>query len=391
MNEFPKTIRLYDEDAYRTSFTGKVLSCSEIQKDDTTLYQVILDQTLFFPEEGGQSPDKGELGSAKVVDVQIKNDIITHSLTQPLPINETVDGAIDWKHRFSNMQQHSGEHIFSGIVYSRFGYNNVGFHLSDQIVTMDFDGVLSAKDIDEIEYAVNEAISKNVDITVSFPSEEELSNMSYRSKIEIDGQVRIVTVDGYDVCACCAPHVKKTGEIGGLKVINVSNYKGGVRVSILCGFRMLEAFREKARIVNELVNLLTTGQENLLDTVSRLKNNNMSLSSQLASAKQKLLEQKLADIPASEENVVLFENGIDTKIVRNVVNNLMEKHDGICALFVGDDKEGYNYIIGSKSHDCKALANSLREKLAAKGGGNNRMIQGSVKASQEEITSCLIN
>ena len=276
-----------------------------------------------------------------------------------------------------------------GLVHKKFGFDDVGLHLSDQIVTMDFNGVLSAEDIADIEYEVNEAIARNVDIIVSFPSKEELTDMEYRSKIEIDGQVRIVTVTGYDVCACCAPHVRKTGEIGGLKVMSVQNYKGGVRVSILCGFRMLEAFREKSKIINDLTNFLTTGQENLVDTVTKLKNNNQTLSSQLASAKQALLEQKLSDIPASEKDVIIFENGIDTKIVRNVINKLMEEHDGICALFVGDDSSGYNYVIGSKTVDCKEIANCLREKLGAKGGGNSQMIQGSVNAAQDAITECL--
>lgn len=387
MSELNETIRLYDKDGYATEFTATVLSCEECVKDDVTLFNVVLDKTLFFPEEGGQSPDKGVLDHANVVDVQIKNNVITHTLDAALAPGATVSGKIDWKHRFSNMQQHSGEHIFSGLVNKRFGFDNVGFHLSDQIVTMDFNGVLSAADIDDIEYAVNEAIAKNVDIIVSYPTKDELAAMEYRSKIEIDGQVRIVTVEGYDVCACCAPHVKKTGEIGGLKVMGAQNYKGGVRVSILCGFRMLEAMKEKARIISDLTNLLTTGQENLLDTVSKLKSNNQQLASQLGSAKQALLEQKLSGISDDERDVIIFESGIDTKIVRNVVNGLMEKHDGICALFVGDDSNGYNYVIGSKTVDCKELANRLREKLGAKGGGNSQMIQGSVSASQANILS----
>lgn len=390
-----ETIRLYDEDAYATSFTGTVLSCKEVTKSDKTYYDVILDKTLFFPEEGGQSPDKGTLGKVDVLDVQIKNGIITHTLSAPLDEGASVEGEIDWKHRFSNMQQHSGEHIFSGIVHNRFGFDNVGFHLSDQIVTMDFNGVMSAEQIADIEYEVNNAISKNVDIIVSYPSKEELKALEYRSKIEIEGQVRIVTVTGYDVCACCAPHVRKTGEIGGLKVMSIQNYKGGVRISILCGFRMLEAFREKSAIINELTNFLTTGQENLLDTVTKLKNTNQALSSQLASVKQAALEQKLADIPAGQKDVIVFESGIDTKIVRNVVNGLMENHDGVCALFVGDaasDSEDaqYNYVIGSKTVDCKELANTLRTQLGAKGGGNSQMIQGSVCASAKNISECLL-
>lgn len=386
-----QTIRLYDDTPYETKFKGTVISCDEVTIKDKTLYALVLNQTLFFPEEGGQSPDKGTINGIEVVDVQIKNDVITHYVEKPISAGTNVDGEIDWTHRFNNMQQHSGEHIFSGIVHNLFGFDNVGFHLSDTIVTMDFNGVLSLEDIEKVEFMANKAISENVDILVSYPSKEELKTMDYRSKIDIDGQVRLVTVTGYDVCACCAPHVRKTGEIGSLKVMSVQNYKGGVRISILCGFRALEAFREKCKIVSDLTNYLTTGQENLLDTVTKLKNANLSLTSELAALKQQLLEDKLASIPDSKENVIMFANGIDGKILRNVVNNLMEKHNGLCGLFNGSDENGYNYVIGSNNVDCKELANELREKLNAKGGGNSQMIQGSVGASKEEIGAFLEN
>ena len=383
------TVRLYDRDAYARVFEATVISCQEITKEDRRLYEVVLDQTLFFPEEGGQSPDKGVINDIQVTDVQINNEIITHYLESAIPAGSKVMGRIDWAHRFNNMQQHSGEHVFSGIVHKKFGYDNVGFHLSDQVVTMDFNGVLTAEQVAEIEWEVNQAIAQNVEIVISYPSKDELASIKYRSKIDIEGQVRIVTVTGYDVCACCAPHVRRTGEIGCLKVMSLQNYKGGVRISILCGLRALEAFREKFSIVSDLTAFLTTGQENLVTTVQKLKASNQSLSSELSAAKQQLLNQKLSDIPEDQANVIIFESGIDTKIVRNVVNGLVKKHSGICGLFVGSDSEGYNYVIGSSSQDCKILANTLREKLGAKGGGSPQMIQGSVKATAADIQTWL--
>ena len=383
------TVRLYDRDAYARVFEATVISCQEITKEDRRLYEVVLDQTLFFPEEGGQSPDKGVINDIQVTDVQINNEIITHYLESAIPAGSKVIGRIDWAHRFNNMQQHSGEHVFSGIVHKKFGYDNVGFHLSDQVVTMDFNGVLTADQVAEIEWEVNQAIAQNVEIVISYPSKDELASIKYRSKIDIEGQVRIVTVTGYDVCACCAPHVRRTGDIGGLKVMSLQNYKGGVRISILCGLRALEAFREKCSIVSDLTAFLTTGQENLVTTVQKLKASNQSLSSELSAAKQQLLNQKLSDIPEDQANVIIFESGIDTKIVRNVVNGLVKKHSGICGLFVGSDSEGYNYVIGSSSQDCKILANTLREKLGAKGGGSPQMIQGSVKATAADIQTWL--
>ena len=387
--EIAKTVRLYDQDAYATEFEAEVLACEEVEKKEKKVYQIWLDQTLFFPEEGGQSPDMGTIDGIKVLDVQIKDEVITHTLAAPLAVGTTVKGVVDWKHRFYNMQQHSGEHIFSGIVHNRFGYDNVGFHLSDSIVTMDFNGVITAEDIEEIETEVNQAIIENIPVEVSYPTKEELKVLEYRSKIEIEGQVRIVTIPGYDVCACCAPHVRRPGEIGMLKVMNVQSYKGGVRISILCGFRALEAFRQKADIITELMAQFSTNQEALVENVTKLKNTNQTMKNQLASAKQELMEYKVAAIPEDSENAILFESDLDTPVVRNVVNGLVEQFTGICAVFVGNDESGYQFIVGSKNKDCRAIAAALREKLSARGGGSDKMIQGSVAASQLQIEELL--
>lgn len=395
-----ETIKLYDRDAYATEFEADIISCEPNMADDKQ-FDIILNQTLFFPEEGGQSPDMGILGGYRVVDVQIKNGVITHTVDTSaddccevekeaeLAAGVHVQGKIDWQHRFYNMQQHSGEHIFSGIVHSRFGFENVGFHLSDSVVTMDFSGVISPEDIAEVEHEVNVAISKNIPIEVTYPSRDELAQLEYRSKIEIEGHVRIVTVPGYDVCACCAPHVKRTGEIGMLKVMNYQNYKGGVRVSILCGFRALEAFRQKCDIISELMGIFTTNQEAIVDNVTKLKAVNQSLKSELGTAKSALLDYKVAELPADTDNAVLFECGIDTNTARNCVNALVEKYSGFSAFFMGNDEEGYSFIIGSKNADCNTVAAALRNKLGARGGGKPVMVQGSVKAAKSEIEEVL--
>lgn len=385
-----QTKKLYDSDAYAIEFDATVLSCEEVQTEEQMMYQVILDQTLFFPEEGGQSPDKGTIKQISVIDVQIKNDVITHTLEAPLEVGVEVHGCIDWKHRFNNMQQHSGEHIFSGLVNKKFGYDNVGFHLSDQVVTMDFNGVLTAEEVADIEYAANEVIISNLPVQVTFPSKEELSDLNYRSKIEIDGQVRIVTIEGVDVCACCAPHVRRTGEIGMLKILNMQNYKGGVRISILCGFRALEEYRKKTEILSELTTFLSANQDSLIEAVDKLKNVNQTLKVEVSVAKRECMDAKLKGIPKDQVNVFLFENNMDAQVMRNAVNQLVTEHVGICGIFAGDDEEGYRYIIGSSTEDARTIATILREKLGAKGGGSAAMVQGSVVAKKEMILE-LIN
>ena len=324
-----------------------------------------------------------------MTDVQIKKDVITHSLKEPLAVGETVHGIIDWTHRFNNMQQHSGEHIFSGIVHSRFGYDNVGFHLSDNIVTMDFNGVLTTDEVREVETAVNEVIVKNLPVEITYPSKEELKTLDYRSKIEIEGQVRIVTIPGVDVCACCAPHVKKTGEIGMLNVQSLSNYKGGVRISILSGFRALAEERKKSQVISSISGTLSANQELLPELVEKLKQSNQDLKYKLAQAKQKLVEQKMKEIPADQENVLLFETDLDTPVMRNAINGLVETHAGICGIFVEKEEGGYNFIIGSKTKDCREIATLLREKTGARGGGSAAMIQGSVSAEEKDLRELL--
>lgn len=376
-----ETIRLFDRDGYATEFEACVLSCEKKEEN----YEIVLDQTLFFPQEGGQSPDRGRLENREVQDVQIRQGIIYHTLSQPLVEGQKVKGKISWEYRFSNMQQHSGEHIFSGTVHRLFGLNNVGFHLSDQIVTMDFDGPLTSQQLETVEWEVNKAVAENLEVQVSYPTEAELQTLEYRSKIEIEGQVRIITIPGYDVCACCAPHVRRTGEIGLVKMMTVQNHKGGVRVSILCGFRALKAFREKSRIISALTASLSTNQETIPGQVEKIKNRVYTLNMQLAAAKQKLLAYHLAELPLEEENVLCFETGLETTVVRNAVNALMEKHSGYCGIFVEKEEGGYRFILGSKHRDCQLLAQTLKSKLKAKCGGSERMIQGSLEAARNKV------
>jgi len=377
------TEKLYDLNAYQTEFEAMVLSC---EKNDDNTYSVELDKTLFFPEEGGQSPDKGKMNGIDVVDVQIsKSGIITHKLSEALEAGTTVKGVIDWEHRFSNMQQHSGEHIFSGLVNSTYGYDNVGFHLSDQIVTMDFSGPLTMEQALEIEERANRVITSNVNIKTGYPSKEEIAKLEYRSKIEIDGPVRIVEVEGVDICACCAPHVRLTGEIGILKIMNMQNYKGGVRISILCGKRALMAFREKNFVVQDLMTELCTAENDLLTQVKKIKSQSQTYKQELTGLKKSVVLKEIEGIPDSEKNVVLFLEGLDANTMRPLVNILTAKHEGICGIFNGNDADGYNFILSSSSLDMKDIATLLREKLKAKCGGSKEMIQGSVNAAEMEI------
>jgi alanyl-tRNA synthetase len=311
-------------------------------------------------------------------------------MLQELTEGAVVMGRIDWEHRFSNMQQHSGEHLFSGTVHAKYGYDNVGFHLSDSEVTMDFSGVIPPEGLKEIEDVVNRAIFLNIPSEIVFLEGEEAQRAEYRSKLTLTEAVRVVRFPGYDACACCAPHVARTGEIGCLKVVGAINYKGGTRVSMLCGSRAMELFRHDRDILVMTANYLTTNTDEVYESVNRLKAENTELKAKLKQAGLELMRRKVDAIPEGAGNAVLFESAdADQTVIREAVNALMEKMEGFCAVFAGNDTEGYCFIIGKKGGDARIASNILREKFGARGGGKPVMVQGSVTATEESLRAVL--
>jgi len=384
------TRKLYYEDAYAREFDAEVLLCE--RRGDKA--DVVLDRTLFFPEEGGQSPDTGILGGFCVTDVQIRDGEIHHILelkageggeAGPFKCGERISGMIDWEHRFSNMQQHSGEHLFSGIVHRKFGFDNVGFHLSDREVTLDFDGVIPAESISEIEMEVNRAIYENGESRILMTAPEERKDMEYRSKLDLPGEVRIVVFPGVDACACCAPHVRRTGEIGILKVVGMIAYKGGVRVSILCGERALRALAEDHRIVSETANHLTTSASEILPQIVRMQEEIRGLKAAKRELAGKLLAEKARAVPAEADAALIFVEESDAKAAREVVNALAREHSFCAGVFTGDDEKGYSFVIGSAGDGAEKACTILRARLGARGGGKAGMAQGFVEAPEGAI------
>lgn len=381
------TQKLYYEDNRMDQFTARVLSCEWDEKRNC--YAVILDQTAFFPEEGGQYADVGTLNGVNVEDVREKEENIVHYLKQPLEAGAEVSGWIDYPDRFSKMQQHSGEHIVSGLVHRYFGYDNVGFHLGKELVTMDFNGTLTADQLRKVELEANRAVAANLEIQVAYPSEEELAAMDYRSKKELSGQVRIVTVPGYDVCACCAPHVERTGEIGIIKLVDAVKYKGGTRVTMVCGFRALQDYQMKEDNVKEISRLLSAKPYETAEAVKRLQGEVAQWKDKLHRMQTQYLEKKLEEIPSHAKNVLVFEAELDKNAARKFVDAGKERCSGICGLFLGNDEQGYQYTLGSRSADLKSVLKAFHEQFPGKGGGKGEMVQGTVAGEKEKIQEFL--
>lgn len=378
------TEKLFYQDSHRSTFTAIV---QEVRPSGNG-YEIILDRTAFFPEGGGQSSDTGSLGGVSVSDVQEIDGKIIHYTDGPLVEGTEVEGCIDWTERFSKMQQHTGEHIVSELIHKIYGYHNVGFHLGTDSVTLDFNGVVPKEKLHEIEQLANEAVAKNLPVQVLYPTDEELSKISYRSKIEIEGQVRIVVIDGYDVCACCAPHVKQTGEIGLIKLVGMQNYKGGVRISMLCGFRALEDYYQKEKNNREIAVMLSAKEYETAVEVERLQEELAMKKAKIAELERKFLEQKVETLDISGEIVCLFEE-TDPVMTRELVNLLLKKGAKMAAVFSGNEREGYRYVLGSRSLDVRKNGKLLNEAFHGRGGGKPEMVQGTVQGKREEIEAFL--
>lgn len=376
-----KTYRLFDDDSYIREFDAVVLECTF----DGEKYSAVLDRTAFFPEGGGQSADTGTLGEAAVFDVQEKDGIIYHYLKEHVETGE-IHGTIDFEERYRKMQNHTGEHILSGIVNKLYGYENVGFHLSEEYVRVDFSGVLEKEDIRKIELLSNKAIAENRKVKAYYPDPETLDKLEYRSKIDICGNVRIAEIEGVDVCACCAPHVKTTAEVGVLKVTDFIKYKGGTRLQMVCGSDAVNLFLREHDILGEIAVASSVKREEVGTVFARLNSDILSLKRELSSVNRAYAEKVLSEIKYTSGNLCYFFGaGFDVGAMRDFVNGGKEKCKGVFAAFAGDDKNGYRYIAASNNLNMREIAPRINFAIEGKGGGSPEMIQGTANAEKDVI------
>lgn len=374
------TKKLYDIDSHLFEFTAKVIDSYPFADGFAT----ILDRTAFFPEGGGQASDIGFLDDAKVYDVQIKDEIIYHYTTKQFEKGANVNGKIDVCRRFDYMQQHSGEHIVSGVAHSLYGCENVGFHLGADIVTLDFDKPLSKEQILEIEQKANEAIFKNVKFNTYYPDEEKLSTLNYRSKKELDGAIRIVEIENTDMCACCAPHVKQAAEIGIIKLLDSEKLRGGVRIEMKCGKRALADFNEKYDNVRKISSALAVKQNEVALGVDRLLESIKELKYKITGLKKQIIESKVTVFENKAEITCIFESDLEIKELQIFADSLYKAYGGIRAVFSPSDN-GFSFAVCGESDALDEFFKAFKAKFTVRGGGKNGMVQGTVIATQKEL------
>ena len=374
-----ETRKLYYEDCHLREFTANVIGCTETEKG----YLVTLDATAFYPEGGGQSCDTGMLGDARVLDVREKGEEIVHLCDKALATGSAVTGNLDYAGRFDRMQQHTGEHIVSGIIHRMFGYHNVGFHMGAEMVTIDFDGMIPAEQLAQIEKEANQAVWQNLPVKCWYPSEAELPTVGYRSKKDLPWPVRVVEVPGYDKCACCGVHVATTGEIGVIKLFSCVKFHQGVRIEMACGGRALDILT-RAYEQNRLVSQAFSAK--IMETGAAAQRMNEALAQEKfrAAGLEKKVFAAIADGYAGKGNVLHLEENLQPAAVRELAEKIAEVCGGVAAVF-SMAEESWNLCLANPGKDVKELGTALTAALDGRGGGKPGFFQGSVKATRQQI------
>lgn len=374
-----ETRKLFYEDSHLRRFSATVLRCEETDGG----YEVVLDATAFYPEGGGEAPDLGVLGGVNVLDVQERGREIFHLCDAPLPAGSEVKGEIDWARRFDLMQQHTGEHIISGLLHEKFGYMNTGFHVGKDVMEVDFDGPISPEDLAEIERKANEAVWENIPLECWIPTKEELPTVTYRTKRALPWPVRIVRVPGYDSCACCGVHVKRTGEVGLIKILSCVSLRGGVRLVVVCGAR---AYRHMAAIFEENRKVSQAFSAPMEATGAAAQKINEALAAEKSRAigLQNRVFDRIAKSYVNHKTVIHFEEELDAGGVRSLAERISGVCAGLVAVFSGQDGK-FSYCLAQPGGDLRELNKALTVAFQGRGGGKPAFQQGTIYGTKEEI------
>ena len=381
------TERLYYEDSRLFFFLARVTAC-EAGKNGFLLE---LDRTAFFPEGGGQPADTGFIGEARISDVHEREGRILHTADRYVAPGTELIGAVDAEQRLRRMQNHSGEHILSGVTHRLFGYDNVGFHMGAEGMTIDFSGELDEAQLRQIESMANEAVRADLPIRTWYPSPEELETLDYRSKKELAGAVRLVEIKGIDLCACCAPHVGRTGEVGMVKILSAERHRGGMRLTVICGLDALDDYRRRLESAGAVSRLLSVPQEKIAAGVERVLGEQAKLKEHAAALEAELARRMAAEQAESGGNLCAFVPGelLGEVALRELANALADKCGGFAAVFAGSDEAGWRYIIGSRHIDLRAMNRAINSAINGRGGGSPEMIQGRAQATEAELRAAV--
>ena len=375
------TEKLFAANSLLRVCTAQVTACTEMAGK----YLIELDRTVFFPEGGGQLSDQGLLDEVRVSHVSTKEGHIYHHCDQPLAVGSQVMAQLDWPLRLDRMQQHCGEHLLSWACWKLFGANNVGFHMHEDWVAIDLDKMLTREQLYEAELLTNQVIWENRPITVSYVDSKEAANLPGMRKFndKLEGQLRIVAVEGADVCTCCGTHPPATGMVGSVQLVKAEKHKQGIRVEFLCGRRALLAARRQNQLLLELSNQFSTQVEQVPDHVEKLTREVQSLKERLKGQTLQLLQAQLQkayqQAPLRADGVRLVALVTEEPQAAKLLATSIESLEQAVVLVINPNPQRLSYLVAlgkNTAGDCREYGKLLNEAWGGRGGGKPNSVQG---------------
>lgn len=381
------TERLYELQPTLNTCQAEVLSCEQTELG----WRVELDRTVLFPEGGGQLCDRGIIAGAAVYSVLEENGRVLHLCENAVPVGSQVNVELNRALRQYHSQQHTGEHILSHAFWKLFGAVNIGFHSSEERITIDLDQELDREQCSQAERYANEQIWRNGKVDILYRNREDMADLNIRKVTDkAEGLLRVVVIEGGDVCTCCGTHVERTGSVGMIKIVSIQRHRGGTRLEAVCGSRALEDYAAKANLVYQLSCNLSCGADSMVERIESLKAENRDLSARLHSCSARLMDYLAADALRScderkGKKCVMVPLEGNAKEAKQLLNRLIAEDNVMAGVFYADGGRVGYLIAKSKgiSLSCRevsAIANGL---LNGKGGGSDAFAQGSGKYTSD--------
>lgn len=382
------TKKLFIKNTYIKEFNANIIKLFEENNE----FHLLLDQTAFFPEGGGQPCDLGFIDEIPVKYVYEEDDSIYHVVGNLPNKLENLKCILDWNRRFDHMQQHLGQHILSSAFETLCDAETIGFHLGAEYVTIDLNQPLKEGDISSVEYFANQIIFNDLVVETLYPTPEELSVLPLRKKTSVKENIRIVKIDDFDYSACCGTHPNRTGEVGLIKIRKWENYKEGIRIEFVCGNRALKDYFYKNNITNIASSILSVKDVDIINSIERINEELIVVKKENKNLKEKLMEYESKDLINSSnriKDITIISNlyrGRDFGELRQLSSIITNMSKSI--VIFGNIIDDKAQLIISRSKginniNIKAIFDEVIQIIDGKGGGNQFTAQGGGKNSEK--------
>ncbi len=370
-----ETRRLYHDDSYQVEFTARIIEKGKREQKPA----VILDQTCFYPESGGQPQDRGWIDGVEVVKVFEEDGRVIHLLEKDIQA-ESIKGKIDWEIRFDHMQQHSGQHILSQSFHELLAAETLAFHLGEATSTLEMDlRKVSEEDLARVETRANEIIYQDREVKIHSLPEDKIGTLPLRRPPKKKGLIRVVEVSDFDYSACGGTHVRRTGEVGLIKILRWERIRDNLRFDFICGRRAFLDYLLKNRILRELSNRLTVHEQEVPSSIEKLFSDLKSQKSLIRKMRERIARYEAREIIEGAKGKILKKIFAEKthEEVRSLALNIIRQGDFVILFGLKGEERGHLILACSEklSIDMRELVPLVSPLINGKGGGRSSLVE----------------